>query len=133
MWGLYRLADVVTLPGQLAHELAHVLAGAPWAERMAIVVEPRSSARVRAHIEWREDVPWYAGAICSLAPLVLATVAALLGAWLWVANDFVAPSSVQELALWAIVGVWWSVFAFPSDGDLAAARAAIEGGEGDAT
>lgn len=127
-----RFLDLAALPATLAHELAHVLASAPWARRAAIVIETDGGRPAAAHIEWHEDAAWYGPFVASLAPLVLATVAALLAGWLWIANGFATPSSVADLALWAIIGAWWSVFAFPSGGDLAVAHAALRGGESDA-
>lgn len=121
---------LLTLPATLAHEIAHALAGKPWARRVAVVIDGDGYG-AEAAIEWSDSAPWWAPLVASLAPLAAGLSTGVLAVSLWLAGGGDLPTGTGDLALWAIIATWWSVFAFPSRGDLAVARAAIGGDDGE--
>jgi len=114
------LIALLALPGTLAHELTHAIASLPWAQRLALVVEPRSG-RAAVRVDWRETAGDRARAIAALAPLVGGTVALIAAINLWVRGGLPVLQSAGVLQ-WGLVAAWWSVYMVPSEADRETAR-----------
>lgn len=119
--GLRTLWAAVTLPATAAHELTHLVVSAPWADTVALVIEPRS-ARVAAQAEWRDDVGPWGPRLAALAPFIAGSVAGLLAIAFLLLGGAEAPSSTSELAQAAILATWWVIYVAPSRADIEVAR-----------
>lgn len=107
----------LALPATLAHEVAHVAVGSPWAERVAIEWHPRDGLAT-AHIEWQDGAPDWAQAAAGIAPFVAGLVAAVMAVGVWLRSDIPAPSTAIGWSAWTIIAMWWVVFMTPSGQDL---------------
>jgi len=114
------LFALLALPGTLAHELTHAIASLPWAQRLALVVEPRSG-RAAVRVDWRETAGDRARALAALAPLAAGTVALIAAINLWVRGGLPVLQSAGVLQ-WGLVAAWWSVYMVPSEADRETAR-----------
>jgi len=108
----------LTLPATVAHELTHAVTGLPWATRIAI--EWRRSGTAVAHIDWRDNAPWWAIGMTALAPFAAGSLAATLALIQWINGGMPTPSTPLGWSQWTIVAMWWVVFVAPSGDDLRA-------------
>jgi len=119
---------LVTLPPTLLHEVAHCLAAAPVAERVALVVEP-THLHAESQIWWAGEPPAWVVRFVHLVPHLGGLVVGAVVAWAWVTGALATPATSGGLLVWVIAALWWVQFTAPSLQDLRGARAA--GGEVD--
>jgi len=123
---LRRLTLLVALPANVAHEMLHALAAAPWAEDVRLVIQPQTGA-CKALIDWGEPAAHKRPLIAfsALAPLIAGVLA--LSAALW--NGYLGvlpPGSTSDFALLAVVGGYAALTFGVSRQDIAEARGGSE-------
>lgn len=116
---LQRLTKTLATPAHLTHELLHVLAALPWAERIRLEIAPLQGATHR--VRWQEGTPRWAIAAAALAPLIGGVLALGVALWALATGMVAAPTDATEWALWAILGAYVAMAAKPSAADLQAA------------
>jgi len=124
---ILQLLRLPLLPAQLLHEVAHVLAAAPWSQHSEVVVGPADSrAAMETIVEFEDDAPRLAIAWTYLAPAITGLVGALIGGYALMVGAVDAPRSVLELLLWSAMTMAWAIYTRPSRSDLAGAVHALE-------
>lgn len=126
------LSRATRLPIQLAHECAHVLAAAPWAEDWEIVVGPaESDVSMDTFVEWREDAPGWGIALAHLAPLLTGLLGMLVAGLLLASGRLPAPVTAWDLLVWSALAMAWTLYTLPSRRDLVGALEALKEGDDD--
>jgi len=112
--GLTALA-VASFPARFLHEMAHALFAAPFAEELAIIVEP-GGLDAAVGIEWHDSAPEYAILLSYWAPMLIGLAVGIWGAVRFVGG--VAPREPVSLLKWGVIAFWWAWFSMPSSVDL---------------
>jgi hypothetical protein len=105
---------LVLLPGRLVEELSHLLGAWPWADSLALVVDPESGdATVHADMG---DAPRHGLLVAAFAPVGVGVAAFLALAWVVVVWG-VWPSAAREWVVVGIGSIWWGRLMLPSGSD----------------
>jgi len=112
---------LATFPARLAHELTHVIAGLPWAERWQVRINEHGAD---ARIQWREGTPGWAVALHALAPLIIGCVVAGLALG-QLATGRPLPQTIEAALWWTLGTLTWLLYTLPSDGDRTLAKEAM--------
>jgi hypothetical protein len=118
---LLTIISLAALVPRVLHELSHAIVGAPFAHQVSITFSVDDTA-AWCDVEFRESAPSWGVWLAFLAPFVLGVGFLVATA----AYAFVAglplPANVEGW-LWAsMLGIWWTVFAYPSKQDRQGAR-----------
>lgn len=107
-----RVANLITLPPAIAHELAHLVVVLPWAAQVGVVFD-MTSADAEVRVNYRESTPQWAVTAAHYAPLVSGVVIGVL-AVVWLLSASITPATAQEWLWWAVLAVWWAIYTLPS-------------------
>lgn len=110
-----RVANLITLPPTIAHELAHVLVVLPWAAQVGVVFDV-SGADAKVEVNYRDGTPQWAITAAHYAPVVSGMLIALL-AIVWLVSQSIAPTTAREWLWWSVLAVWWGIYTLPSGED----------------
>lgn len=113
--------SITALVPRLLHEFSHAIIGAPFAHQVSITFSVDDTA-AWCDVHFRESAPTWGVWLSFLAPFVLG-VGFLIAALAYALTAGVPLPADVEGWLWAsILGIWWAVFAFPSQQDRRGAR-----------
>lgn len=111
------LLTVLFLPGQVVEEGLHALASLPFAELVAVEVDPQNG-KARTRVQFREGTPQWAISAAHLMPEVVATSAGIaVIAWWALGGDIWLPATDLDWILLALFGTQWLAVAVPNSAD----------------
>lgn len=118
---LMTVVSLAALVPRVLHELSHALLGAPFAHRVSLTFSVDDTA-AWCDVEFRENAPSWGVWLAFLAPFVIG-VGFLLATLAYAATAGIPLPADVEGWLWAsILGIWWTVYAYPSQQDRTGAR-----------
>lgn len=124
---IVRALRLAVVPAQLAHELTHLAAAAPWLEEWAVDLGPDApGSRYAVHANVREGTPALAVAWMHLAPALTGLLGALVAGLAMLVGLLSTTQSPAWLLLSSALACWWAVYTRPSRDDLAGAIQALE-------
>jgi hypothetical protein len=104
-----RMTTLLFLPSKLVEETLHALAAWPWADRLAVVVEPATGdAHVQADVD---GAPRWALALIRFAPTIAGVV--LGAAAIAAVASGVRPASFGDLVGALFASIWWAALVHP--------------------
>jgi len=104
-----RLTTLLMLPSKLVEETLHALAAWPWADRLAVVVEPATGdAHVQADVA---GAPRWALALIRFIPTIAGVVLGV--AAIAAVASGVRPASPVELLGALCLSIWWAALVRP--------------------
>jgi hypothetical protein len=113
--GLLRsIVATVTLPPTLAHEATHGVIAAPWADELALVVDP-AGVDAALGVDWKDDVPAWALVLSAYGPLVVGALVGVAGIVRLAAGG--VPREPTRLVVLGVLAIWWSIYSWPSSDD----------------
>jgi len=116
MTGLsHRVANIITLPPALAHELAHLLVVLPWTAQVGVVFD-MTNADAEVRVNYREGAPQWAITAAHYAPFVSGLVLGVL-AVAWLVSGAATPTTAEGWLWWSVLGVYWTIYVWPSAAD----------------
>lgn len=108
---------IVMLPGRIVEEGIHTLAALPFAERIAVQLDP-SRGTAETVVQYRDGTPAWAITAAYLAPEVLAVAAAVAVVGYWLVGGAVWwPASTLDWVLCSVLGAQYLAIALPSAED----------------
>ncbi len=107
---------LLSLPATLLHELTHAVVSAPFADTLAVVVEPRGM-HASVAVDWRDDAPDWGLVLAHYAPMLAGLFAAAAVSIHWVVSGGRLPQSTVGWAKLAIAAVSWGIYVTPSEDD----------------
>lgn len=111
-----RVWRLASFPATLAHEVLHMIASLPWADRGGIVF---GDGPPECRVVWQDDAPDWGLILASLAPTFVGAGVGIVGLWLLVTHR---PNSAREWLLAAAAAAEWVIFVAPSGDDLETAQ-----------
>lgn len=120
------LGAALLFPVRFLHELSHAVAASRYGEDWQIVVRDGDAT---TYVDGLGDAPTHGRILTALAPTILGTLGGLIVIGYVLLVDIQLPRSVSELAVWALAGIAWGMYSYPSRSDLE--TAAMNGSDTD--
>jgi hypothetical protein len=105
-----RLGTIAALPSKLVEELSHAVAAWPWAERLALTIEPGDGTAATQAV-LAEDTPRWGQWLVRHAPQIAGAVLGAIA--LWALASGVRPSNPLEVAGTIAAAWWWAKLVAP--------------------
>lgn len=116
---------LLALVPKLLHEVSHAVVGAPFAHEVRVCVRPGEFVAY-CDIEFEAETPSWGVWLAFLAPFILGTAFIAAGTAYALLYGVPLPDTVSDW-LWAgILGVWWTIYAYPSPSDRTGAHNVIQ-------